>query len=82
MTFIACQPTAIAREMRERGERREAESVLTIPASCEKAFADTKIQPGLSLVPNVTRFPHKGMSKRLFDADSVVSMASEVQKAV
>ena len=79
MTFIACQPTAVAREMRERGERREAESVYdTIPASCEKAFADTKIQPGLSLVPNVTRFPHKGMSKRLFDADSVVSMASEV----
>ena len=76
MTFTTCHQQLLEKcASAESGGKQRA---FTIPASFEKAFADTKIQPGLSLVPNVTRFPHKGMSKRLFDADSVVSMASEV----
>ena len=76
MTFTTCNQQLLEKcAGAESGGKPRA---FTIPASCEKAFADTKIQPGLSLVPNVTRFPHKGMWRRLFDADSVVSMASVV----
>ena len=78
MTFTTCHQQLLEKCASAESGGKPRSRAFTIPASCEKAFADTKIQPGLSLVPNVTRFPHKGMSKRLFDADSVVSMASEV----